>query len=59
MGHAGCYREEQPELAVWRFLYGVQVVILRLGGSDSVSGELIGVRSFSPACGWRSHIPLW
>ena len=28
------------------FLYGVWAVILRLGGSDSISGEMIGVRSF-------------
>ena len=31
-GMQGVYREEQPELAVWRLLYGVRAVILRLGG---------------------------
>ena len=35
MGHAGRYWEQQPELAVWRLLYGVWAVILRLGGLDS------------------------
>ena len=46
------------------WLFGVSCTVFRLsscvwGGSDSGSGELIGVCSFSPACGWRSHTPLW
>ena len=32
MGHAGRYREEQSELAIWCLLYGVRAVIPRLGG---------------------------
>ena len=29
-GHARCYREEQPESAVWRLLYSVDVGALHL-----------------------------
>ena len=32
MGHAQHYREYQPELAVQYLLYGVDTVILHLGG---------------------------
>ena len=30
-GHARCYQEEQPESTVWRLLYSVDAVVLRLG----------------------------
>ena len=31
MGHTRCYREDQPELAVWHLLEAADAFLLRLG----------------------------